>query len=160
MHFEEYYVKNQCREEVLGVEFGGAASAKPSPGVLQSIYDAETVVVCPSNPIVSISTILSVNGVRDALRRTNARVVAVSPIVAGVAIKGPADKMLRGLGFEVSAFSVAKLYCDFLDAVVIDSKDFAQKNRIEKLGLVVAVTDTIMKGLEDKVSLAKAVLKC
>jgi LPPG:FO 2-phospho-L-lactate transferase len=159
MHFEEYFVKNHSRGEVLGVHFAGAATAKPSPGVLESIFDAEMVVVCPSNPIVSIGTILSVNGVREALRRTNARIAAVSPIVAGAAIKGPADKMLRGLGFEVSAFGVAKLYSDFLDAIVIDSKDFPQKERIEKLGIAVAVTDTIMKGLEDKVSVAKAVLE-
>jgi LPPG:FO 2-phospho-L-lactate transferase len=160
MHFEEFFVKNQCRDEVLGVEFAGAASAKPSPGVLEAILDAEIVVVCPSNPIVSIGTILSVDGVRDALQRTNARVVAVSPIVAGAAIKGPADKMLRGLGFEVSAFAVAKLYGDFLDAFVIDSKDAAQKERIEMLGVAVAVTDTIMRGLEDKLSLANVVLEC
>ena len=114
MHFEEYFVKRQCKDEVLGVEFVGAATAKPSPGVLDAILDAELIVVCPSNPIVSIGTILAVDGVRDALKRTNARVVGVSPIVAGLPIKGPADKMLRGLGLEVSAFGVAKLYSDFL----------------------------------------------
>jgi LPPG:FO 2-phospho-L-lactate transferase len=158
MHFEEYFVKNQCINEVLGVEFVGAASAKPSSGVLDAILNAEMVVVCPSNPIVSIGTILSVNGIKDALQRTNARVVAVSPIVAGAAIKGPADKMLRGLGFEVSAYGVAKLYSDFVDAIVIDVKDAEQKERIEKLGLNVAVTNTVMRALEDKISLAKAVL--
>jgi len=160
MHFEEYFVKNQCREEVLGVEFVGVASAQPAPGVLEAVSDAELVVVCPSNPIVSIGTILSVGGIRDALNRTNARVVAVSPIVAGAAIKGPADKMLKGLGFEVSAFGVAKLYRDFLDAMIIDTKDAVLKGRIEKLGLSVAVTDTVMRSLEGKVSLAKVVLEC
>ena len=98
MHFEEYFVKRQAKDEVLGVEFVGAATAKPSPGVLDAILDAEMVVVCPSNPIVSIGTILSVDGVRDALKRTNARVVGVSPIVDGLPIKGPADKMLRSSG--------------------------------------------------------------
>ena len=87
----------------------GAANAKPAPKVLDSILNSEMVVVCPSNPIVSIGTILSVNGVRDALKKTSAKVVGVSPIVAGAPIKGPADKLLRGLGLEVSAFSVAKL---------------------------------------------------
>jgi len=96
MHFEEYFVKTQFREEVLGVDFVGSASAKPSQGVLDAIMSAEVVVVCPSNPIVSIDTILSVNGARDALKRTVARVVAVSPIVTGATIKGLADKMLRG----------------------------------------------------------------
>jgi len=158
MHFEEYFVKKQCKDEVLGVEFVGAATAKPSPGVLDAISNAQLVVVCPSNPVVSIGTILAVNGVKDALKRTKARVVGVSPIVAGLPIKGPADKMLRALGLEVSAFSVAQLYADFLDTFVIDNKDAAAKNRIENLGVKVKVTNTVMKSLDDKVSLAKAVL--
>jgi LPPG:FO 2-phospho-L-lactate transferase len=159
MHFEEYFVKRHCKDEVLGVEFVGAPSAKPSPGVVDAILDAEVVVVCPSNPIVSIGTILSVAGVRDALKRTDARVVAVSPIVAGAPLKGPADKMLRAMGLEVSAYGVAKLYSDFIDTMVIDVKDITQKDRIERLGLSVTVTNTIMKALEDKVSLAKSVLQ-
>ena len=162
IHFEEYFVKRQAKDEVLDVEFvgeAGAAHAKPAPKVLDSIFNADTVVVCPSNPVVSIGTILAVDGVRDALRRTNAKVVGVSPIVAGAPIKGPADKLLRGLGFEVSAFSVAKLYSDFLDAFVIDTKDAAEKNRIEQLGVKVKVTNTLMKSLEDKVRLAKTVLE-
>jgi LPPG:FO 2-phospho-L-lactate transferase len=159
MHFEEYFVKKQAKDEVLGIEFAGAATAKPAPEVLDAILDAERVVVCPSNPIVSIGTILAVNDVRDALKRTEARVVAVSPIVAGLPLKGPADKMLRSLGVEVSAFGVAELYSDFLDAFIIDTKDASEKGRIEKLGVDVTVTNTIMKSLEDKVSLAKAVLE-
>ena len=159
IHFEEYFVRRQAKDEVLGVEFVGAATAKPSPGVLEAILDAEIVVVCPSNPVVSIGTILAVDGVRDALKRTSAKVVAVSPIVAGLTIKGPADKMLRGLGFEVSAVGVAKLYSDFLDTFIIDSKDAGLKNRIEQLGIKVKVTNTVMKSLEDKVALAKSVLE-
>ena len=93
------------------------------------------------------------------MRKTDAKIVGVSPIVDGAPIKGPADKLMRGLGFEVSAFSVAKLYADFLDAFVIDSKDTDEKSRIEKLGIDVKVTDTVMKGLEDKVRLAKTVLE-
>jgi LPPG:FO 2-phospho-L-lactate transferase len=159
IHFEEYFVKRQAMDEVLGVEFAGAATAKPSLGVLDAISDAEVVVVCPSNPIVSIGTILSVDGVRDALIQTKAKVVAVSPIVGGAPIKGPADKLLRGLGFEVSAFGVAKLYSDFLDVMVIDAKDAEEKQRIEQLGVKVKVTNTVMKSFEDKVALAKAVLE-
>jgi LPPG:FO 2-phospho-L-lactate transferase len=158
MHFEEYFVKHQCKPPFLGVEFDGGATAKSSPGVLEAILDADLVIVCPSNPVVSVGTILSIAGVRDALRCSKARVVAVSPIVAGATIKGPADKMLSGLGVEVSAFGVAEFYSDFLDAIVIDSKDADQKQRIEKLGLAVSVTNTIMRSLEDKVALAKAVL--
>ena len=159
MHFEEYFVKKQCNDEVLDVEFDGATSAKPSPEVLESILDAETVIVCPSNPIVSIGTILSINGVREALRRTKAKVIAVSPIVAHATIKGPADKMMRGLGIEVSAYGVARLYADFLDMIVIDKKDALEKSRIEKIGVGVKVTNTVMKSLDDKVALAKIVLE-
>ncbi len=159
IHFEEYFVKRRSSEKVLGIEFAGAESAKPSPKVIDSILEAEVIIICPSNPIVSIGTILSVNGIRDALRKTEARVVGVSPIVAGAPIKGPADKIMRGLGFEVSAFGVAKLYSDFLDAFVIDNLDAAEKDRIEKLGIQVKTTNTVMKKLEDKVQLAKVVLE-
>ena len=158
MHFEEYFVKRQCKDEVLGIEFIGAATAKPSPEVLDTLLDAEVVVVCPSNPVVSIGTILALDGVKVALKRTKARVVGISPIVAGLPIKGPADKMLRAVGLEVSAFGVAQLYADFLDTFVIDSKDAAAKSRIENLGVKVKVTNTVMKSLDDKVSLAKVVL--
>lgn len=158
IHFEEYFVKRQFRDEVLGVEFIGAENAKPAPGVLDALFEAEMVIVCPSNPIVSIGTILAVKGVRDALQQTKARVVGVSPIVGGVPIKGPADKLMRGLGIEVSAFGVAKLYSDFLDAFVIDSVDAGEKSRIEQLGIDVTVARTVMKSLEDKVSLAKTAL--
>jgi LPPG:FO 2-phospho-L-lactate transferase len=158
MHFEEYFVKRQGKDEVLGVEFVGAAMAKPAPGVLDAILEAELIIVCPSNPIVSIGTILAVNGIKEALKRTSARVVGVSPIVAGLPIKGPADKMLRGLGLEVSAFGVAKLYSDFLDMFVLDVVDVSCREHIEKLGLEVKVTNTLMTSLERKVELARAVL--
>jgi LPPG:FO 2-phospho-L-lactate transferase len=159
VHFEEYFVKRGGKDEVLGVEFLGGDRAKPAAGVLEAIMEAEKVIVCPSNPIVSIGTILAVNGVRDALRRTDAKKVAVSPIIAGAPVKGPADKLMRGLGFEVSAFSVAELYSDFLDTFVLDVADSAEKDRIEKLGIEVEVTNTLMKSLKDKVELARTVLE-
>lgn len=159
VHFEEYFVKNGSVDEVLGVEFPGADAAKPAAGVIDAIKNAELVVVCPSNPVVSIGTILLVKGVREALKQTNAQVVAISPIIAGAPVKGPADKLLRGLGLEVSAFSVAKLYADFLDTFIIDTADASEKNRIKQLGVKVKVTNTIMKSLADKVRLAKTVLE-
>ncbi len=149
---------SKLEDEVLRVDFIGASKAKSSPGVLDAILDADTVVVCPSNPIVSIGTILSVEGVQDALKRTNAKVVGVSPIIAGLPIKGPADKMLRSSGFEVSVFGVAEFYSDFLDEFVIDTKDVKEKKRIENLGVKVKATNTVMKSLEDKVALAEVVL--
>jgi len=159
IHFQEYLVERRAQDEVLGVEFLGATTAKPAVGVVESIMEAERVIICPSNPVVSIGTILAVNGVRDALRHTDAKKVAVSPIIAGAPVRGPADKLLRGLGLEVSAYSVAKLYADFIDTFVIDTADAAEKNRIEKLGIEVKVTNTIMRSLEDKIRLAKAVLE-
>jgi LPPG:FO 2-phospho-L-lactate transferase len=159
IHFQEYLVQRGARDEVLGVEFVGAKTATPAVGVVESIMEAERVIICPSNPVVSIGSILALKGVRDALRYADAKKVAVSPIIAGAPIKGPADKLLRGLGLEVSAYSVAKLYADFIDTFVIDTADAAEKNRIEKLGIEVKVTNTIMRSLEDKIRLAKAVLE-
>jgi len=159
IHFQEYLVKRGAKDEVFGVEFLGADNAKPAAGVIDSVVNAELVIVCPSNPIVSIGTILAVKGVRDALRQTNAKKIAISPIIAGAPIKGPADKLLKGLGLEVSAYSVAKLYADFLDTFILDAADSAEKGKIEKLGIEVKVTNTIMRTLEDKIRLAETVLE-
>jgi LPPG:FO 2-phospho-L-lactate transferase len=159
VHFQEYLVKRGAKDDVLGVEFLGAESANPAPGVLEAIRNSRLVIICPSNPIVSIGTILAVNGVRDAVMRTEAKKVAISPIIAGAPVKGPADKLLRGLGFEVSAYSVAKLYSDFLDTFILDTADSAEKNRIENLGIKVKVTNTLMRSLEDKIELARTVLE-
>ena len=159
IHFQEYLVKRGAKDEVFGVEFLGADNAKPAAGVIDSVVNAELVIVCPSNPIVSIGTILAVKGVRDALRQTNAKKIAISPIIAGAPIKGPADKLLKGLGLEVSAYSVAKLYADFLDTFILDTADSAEKDKIEKLGIEVKVTNTIMRTLEDRIRLAETVLE-
>jgi LPPG:FO 2-phospho-L-lactate transferase len=159
IHFQEYLVKRGAKDEVFGVEFLGAENAKPAAGVIDSVVNAELVVVCPSNPIVSIGTILAVKGVRDALRQTNAKKIAISPIIAGAPIKGPADKLLKGLGLEVSAYSVAKLYADFLGTFILDTADSAEKDKIEKLGIEVKITNTIMRTLEDKIRLAKTVME-
>jgi len=159
VHFQEYLVKRGAKDSVLNVEFLGAESANPAARVVESIREAQLVVICPSNPIVSIGTILAVNGVRDAIRCTGAKKVAVSPIICGAPVKGPADKLLRGLGFEVSAYSVAKLYSDFLDTFILDVADSAEKDKIEKLGIEVKVTNTLMKSLKDKIELARTVLE-
>jgi len=159
MHFQEYLVKRGAQDKVIDVVFEGAEKAQPAPGVIDAILNADAIIICPSNPIVSIGTILSVRNVRDALRRTKAKVVAISPIVGGAPIKGPADKLMRGLGLEVSAYSVAYLYRDFLDVFIIDHMDQTEKERIEGLGLHTIVTNTIMKSLQDKVRLARVSLK-
>ncbi len=159
IHFEEYMVKRGAKDEVFGVEFYGSENARPAKGVIEAIENAERVVICPSNPVVSIGTILSVAGVRDSLKRTSANKVGVSPIIGGMPVKGPADKLLRGLGREVSAFAVAELYADFLDTFIIDVTDASYKRRIEQLGLQVKVAHTLMRSLDDKVQLAKIVLE-
>ncbi|UCG37633.1 MAG: 2-phospho-L-lactate transferase [Candidatus Bathyarchaeota archaeon] len=155
MHFEEYFVKRGAVDKVLDVILEGTQSANPASGVIESILDAEGIIVCPSNPIVSIGPIIAVNGVREALRETKAKVAAISPIVGGATIKGPADKLMEGLGLEASAFSVAALYKDFLDIFILDEVDKNSRMEIEELGIETIVTNTIMRSLEDKIELAK-----
>ncbi len=159
IHFEEYLVKRGASEAVRGVRFLGAEKARPAPGVMEAIEGADGVVVCPSNPIVSVGTILNVPGIRDALLQTKAKVAAVSPIIGGLPVKGPADRIMAGLGLEVSSPSVARLYGDFLDSFVMDDTDVSLADKVRGLGVAVIVTNTIMKTLEVKVSLAEATLR-
>jgi LPPG:FO 2-phospho-L-lactate transferase len=140
------------------VLFEGCDDAKPAPGVIEAINTAERVVVCPSNPILSINPILSVPDIRDALKSTRGLIVGVSPIVGGKAVKGPADRIMSSLGLEVSAYGVAKLYQDFLDHLIIDRADADLRTRIEELGIRASVADTIMKDVENAVSLAAKVM--
>jgi LPPG:FO 2-phospho-L-lactate transferase len=158
IHFQEYLVKRGCSDKVLGVVFEGAEEAKPAPKVLESILEARAVLICPSNPIVSIGTILSVKGVREALQRTEATIIGVSPIIGGAPVKGPADKLMSALGVEVSAYGVAQLYKDFLDIFLIDLVDSALKEKIESLGIKVVACNILMKSFDDEINLAKYIL--
>jgi LPPG:FO 2-phospho-L-lactate transferase len=157
-HFQEYLVQRGGQEEVLDVIYQGVAQARPTPEVLEVIRQATAIIICPSNPVISIGPILAVPGLRQAIQDSPAPVVAVSPIIQGATLKGPADKMLRGLGFEVSAVGVAQYYGDLLTALVIDTLDAALAGRLSSLGLRVEVVNTIMQSLADKVSLARTVL--
>ncbi|MDH5376020.1 MAG: 2-phospho-L-lactate transferase [Candidatus Bathyarchaeota archaeon] len=159
LEFQEYFVKRGTKDEVTDVLFEGAEKAKPAPGILEAIKEAERVVICPSNPILSIAPILSISMIRDQLRNTDAYVIGVSPIVGGKAIKGPADRIMTSMGLEASAYGVAKYYEDFLDHLVIDKADEHQKDRIKELGVKVTITDTRMKSLEDSIRLARVVMK-
>ena len=159
LDFQDYMVRRQADARVKGVQYEGVLEAKPAPGVIEAILEAEGVILAPSNPIASIGPILAVPGVRGALVQTKARVTAVSPIVGGAVIKGPADKMLSGMGMEVSAWQVGWLYEDFLDCLVIDQADAGLEQRIAGLGLDVVVTDTIMRDPERKAALARTVLQ-
>jgi len=133
-------------------------TARPAPGVLQAIRDAEAILIAPSNPVVSVGTILAVPGVRAALAATNAPIAAVSPIVGGAPIKGPATPLMRAVGMEVSALGVARGYHGLADAFVIDVQDQALAADIRALGMRVTVTDTIMRGPHEKRALAEAAL--
>ena len=157
--FQEYFVKRRQQDEVLEIRYDGADEASPAPGLLDAINEAEVVLVSPSNPLVSVGTILSLPGVRDALRTTDATIVGVSPIVGGATIKGPADRMMRGLGMEVSAVGVARAYADFLDVLVIDQQDAHLAAGVEAEGVKAVVTDTIMRTLDVKRALAQVTLE-
>lgn len=156
--FQEYFVKRQSEGTVSKVELRGIDNAAPAPGVCDAIRSAHLVIFPPSNPIVSIGPILALPGVRSALQETVAPVVAISPLVAGKPIKGPADRLLGGLGIDVSVVGVVGLYRDFLDTFVIDTQDSQQQSRLKELGISVIVTDTIMSDMEKSVALAQTIV--
>ncbi len=158
VHFEEYIARDGSPDAVTGVDLTAAQAAKPGPGVLEAIAEADTILFCPSNPIVSIGPILAVQGVREAVREASAPVVAVSPIIGGAPVKGPADRLLRGLGLEVSALGVARLYADLLGGYVMDTKDAALAADVEALGLRTRVVETWMRTPEIAAALAEEAL--
>lgn len=159
LHFEEYLVKHRSADDVQDVVFVGASEARPAPGVLDAIKQADAILIAPSNPIVSVGTILAVPGIHDALHEASGMVIAISPIVGGAPIKGPADKIMRGLGLEVSAVGVTRCYRDFLDVMIIDEQDAHLTREIEDLGIPVVVTDTIMRDDATKAALARTALQ-
>jgi len=156
--FQTYFVRLRHAVAVRSVRFDGAAGAQPAPGVLEAIDGAQTVVVCPSNPVVSIGPIVAVAGMRDALAQRRAHVVAVSPIVAGAALKGPADRLLEELGHESSVVGVARLYADWVGTLVIDEQDATFADAVEAEGVHAVVARTVMTSREVAASLAAAVL--
>jgi LPPG:FO 2-phospho-L-lactate transferase len=158
LHFQEYLVKRRAEPVVRGIRFDGVETANPAPGVLEAIRDADRIVICPSNPLISIGPILAVRGIREALRARRKDVIAVCPIVGGKSLKGPCDKMLTQLGHESSARAVAKLYSDFTGTFVVDPADQSQTGAIEALGMRVAVVPTVMTTRSDKRKLARGLL--
>ena len=156
---QDYMVRLRTEVEVQDIHFAGAEQSMPAPGVLEAIRDARMVILAPSNPLVSIGPILAVPGIRQELAASKATRVAVSPIIAGEVVKGPAAKMLRTLGHEVSAVGVARIYQGLIDVMVIDEQDRALAPEVEALGLRCVVTDTIMSSDEKKAALARTVLQ-
>ncbi len=157
--FQEYFVNRQCSPRVTGFAFQGIEKAEPAPGVLELLRAADAVVVCPSNPFVSIGPILAVPGMRETLRRVPARIAAVTPVIAGQAVKGPTAAMLRQLGMKVSAAGVAELYRDFVDVFVLDRRDEELVPEITGLDLEVRLADTLMDTVEARVALARSVVE-
>jgi LPPG:FO 2-phospho-L-lactate transferase len=156
--FQDYMVRLRTEVDVREVVFDGAAGSSPAPGVVEAVRNARAVLLAPSNPFVSIGPILAVPGLRDALAQTSAVRVAISPIIAGQVVKGPAANMLRTLGHEVSAVGVARIYQGLIDVMVIDEQDRALAPRVEGVGMRCVVTDTMMTSAQRKAELARAVL--
>lgn len=156
--FQEYFVKHACQPRVLGFDFMGAKDSKPAPGVLEAIQRADAVIVCPSNPMVSISPILAIPGIYTGLMEKNC-VLAVSPIINGKAVKGPAAKMYGELGVDPSAYEVARQYKDWVHGLFIDQSDAELGQLISPLGMQVYIEDIMMRSVEDRIRLADLVLK-
>jgi LPPG:FO 2-phospho-L-lactate transferase len=158
LHFQEYLVKRRAEPVVRGIRFDGVDKARPAKGVLEAIRDADLILICPSNPLISIGPILAVAGIRETLRARKESVIAICPIVGGKSLKGPSDKMLAELGYKPSAIGVAKLYADFTGTFVIDPADKTQAGAIRKLGMKVEVVPTVMKTRTQKRKLARSLL--
>ena len=157
LEFQEYFVKERCAPEVHEVRFAGIGTARPATGVVESIERADRVIVCPSNPLLSIGPILSLGPIRDALR-AHPDVVAVSPIIRGVAIKGPADRILRSTGRDASAGAVALMYEDILGTFIVDSSDPDEVAKIEAAGISARCLDTLMTDQDASERLARALI--
>ena len=156
--FQEYFVQRHHSVPISNVRFAGAEDSTPAPGVVEAIESAELIVIAPSNPLVSIAPVLAVPGIRDALVQRRKDVIAVSPIIAGAALKGPADRMLAELGHDASVLGVAALYKEFASTLVIDTADDSLQSAVESFGLNCIVAETIMSKPGVSESLARTVL--
>jgi LPPG:FO 2-phospho-L-lactate transferase len=156
--FQEYFVREKAQVDVRAVSYAGAPRARPAPGVLDALRAADAVLVCPSNPITSIGPILAVPGVVEALQGTEATVVAVSPIVGGDAVSGPAGRLMAGAGLPVSATGVARAYGGWLDVLVFDEQDRARADEVRTAGATPVAAPTMMSSREAEVALARHVL--
>ena len=155
LNFQEYFVRERHQVEVRGIHFEGAEDSRPAPGVLESIATAEAVILAPSNPVTSVGPILAVPGIREALRNTSAPVVAVSPIIGGDAVSGPAGLLMRRKGWPSTIAGVAQAYEDFLDVLVVDLADHADADHLREGDLHVLCANTVMKSMQDKQELAR-----
>ena len=158
LKMQEWFVRERAEPQVLSVRFDGADVAEPAPGVLAALERADAVLICPSNPVISIGPILAVPGIRDALAARREQVVAVSPIVGGAPVKGPADRLMAPLGMEVSCVGVAREYADLCGTLVIDVVDADRAADVRAAGVRVVVTDTMMRTNDVAAALARHAL--
>lgn len=159
LEFQTYFVKRRARDRVIAMRFEGASEAVPAPGLLDAIASAEAIILCPSNPFISIGPILAIPGIRDVLRTRRDRVAAISPIVGGKALKGPAAKMMKSMRLRSSAAEVAKLYADFTGVFILDELDRKQAVQVAALNMRPVATNTVMRGLRERKSLARVVVR-
>ncbi|MFX1275475.1 MAG: 2-phospho-L-lactate transferase [Promethearchaeota archaeon] len=159
MHFEEYYIKEHCEPDVLDVDFKGVENAKATKDILTYIKNAERIVICPSNPIVSIGTILQVQGIKDALVKVKNKVIGISPIIQGATVKGPADKLMKCFNLDVSCVGVSHYFKDILGHFIIDERDTSLKSEVEKIGIHTYCFDTLMINQKKKEDLAQFVIE-
>ena len=158
LDFQEYFVKKKFEVEIKKVIFEGANDSIPNSNALKTIEKAQTIIFAPSNPIVSIGCILSVPGIKEAIKRSKAYKVAISPIMGGKAVRGPAHKMMKELGNESSSFGVAAIYKELINVMIIDNRDVNLKTSINDLGMSVIVTNTLMSNMDSKINLARLAL--
>ena len=157
--FQHYFVREQCAPSVTGFSFAGIEAARPAPLLLEALADTpDAILIAPSNPYVSVDPILSLPGLRSALKAAGVPIVAVSPIVGGAALKGPAAKMMQELGKDVSVLGVAQHYQGFIDGLVIDQQDAGYAPQIEEMGIATLSAQTVMTDLASRVGLAKVTL--
>jgi LPPG:FO 2-phospho-L-lactate transferase len=159
LDFQTYYVRHGHRDDVVGLRFHGADLAVPAPGVVDALSQAAAIIIAPSNPLISIGPILAVPGIRDALSARRVPCVAVSPIVGGQALRGPAAHMMRTLGHDPSPVGVADIYAGLIDAMVIDDVDAASAAELDRRGISVRPTDTIMRDARARQHLATVALE-
>jgi LPPG:FO 2-phospho-L-lactate transferase len=159
MRMQEWFVRERAQPPVAGVRFHGAAAARPGPAVLDALAEADAVVLCPSNPVISLGPILALPGVRDALRARRARVVGVSPIIRGATVKGPADRLMAAAGIEVSCAGVASIYADICGTLLVDDADADRAGDVERLGVRAAVAPILMGDADGAERLARRVLE-
>lgn len=161
LSFQHYFVKERCEPRVQGIRFEGASQAVPARGVIDALNhpDLSAIVICPSNPFLSVDPILAIPGLRRRLADSPAPVLAVSPVIAGQSVKGPTAKIMKELGLECSATTVARLYRDFVDGMVIDDTDADHTPAITAMGIQVSLTNTLMQTLDDRIRLARDTLR-